>query len=111
MMQGSRTRPRTIMKPVHKAEYGTDCRQYKGADNDKGSTGFHLSSIRLWLHHQGALAMKVGPPPRVIRTKQLGHRPNGNNLAVGQCGDAIADGVQAGEIVRDHEDRQPERVM
>src|ERR1700730_17431364 len=98
-MQRSPTRPRTIVKPVHKAEYGADRRQYKGANNDEGSTGFHLSSIRFWLQHQGALAMKIGLDPRVLRTKQLGHRPDGNDLAVGQCRDAIANGVQAGEIV------------
>ena len=50
--------------------------------------------------------MKIGPHPGMRRLKQFAHRSDGDDLAVRQCRDAVADGIQAGEIVRDHEHRQ-----
>jgi len=43
--------------------------------------------------------------------KQLAHRSDGDDLAVRQCRDAVADGIQAGEVVGDHEHRQPQSFL
>ena len=46
----------------------------------------------------------------MIRRQQFGDRPHGNHYAIRQHGDTIADFIQRIEIVRDEEDRQPQRV-
>jgi hypothetical protein len=47
----------------------------------------------------------------MIALKQVAHRPDRDNLAVGQRGDAIADRVETGEIMGDHEHGQTERLL
>src|SRR6266436_8130700 len=66
---------------------------------------------RLWLQHLGALAVKIGPHPGMLGLKQLAHRSDGDDLAVRQGRDAIADGIEAGEVMGDHEqDRKSTRL-
>src|ERR1700738_5452495 len=67
-----------------------------------------IVSTRLWLQHQGALAMEVRLDPWVIGMEQLAHRTDRNDFAVSERGDAVADGIQAGKIMGDHEDGQSE---
>jgi hypothetical protein len=55
--------------------------------------------------------MEVSLHPWVIGKKQLGHRPDGNDFSVSKRRDAIADGIQAGEVMANHEDRQPQRFL
>ena len=55
--------------------------------------------------------MKIGPHPGMLGLKQVAHRSDGDDLAVGQRRDAIADGIQAGEVMGDHEHRQPQRFL
>ncbi|MEA2909378.1 MAG: hypothetical protein QOJ15_1459 [Bradyrhizobium sp.] len=50
--------------------------------------------------------MEVRLDPWVIGTEQLAHRADCNDFAVSERGDAVANGIQAGEIVGDHEDGQ-----
>ena len=55
--------------------------------------------------------MKVRLDPWVIGMKQFAHRADRNDFAVGKRGDAIANGIQAGEIVCHHEDGQSECLL
>ena len=73
--------------------------------------GFPSSLARFGLQHLGALAVEIGPHPGMLGLKQFAHRSDGDDLAVRERRDAIADGVQAGEVVGDHEHRQPERLL
>ena len=100
----ARTEAAGIVKPVDEAEHGDDGRQHEGADDDEGSAGFHFSA-RFRLQHLGALAVKIGPHPGMLGSKQFAHRSDRDDLAVRERGDAVADGIQAGEIVGDHEHR------
>ena len=58
-----------------------------------------------------ALAAEIGFHPRVLGGQHGGNRPGGDDLAVGQDGDAVAHRMQAVEIVRHHEDREPQRAL
>ena len=91
----------SVVKPIDKAESGDNGRQDKGADNDEGSTGFHVLA-RLRLQHLGALAVKIGPDPGVLGVKQFAHRSDGHDLAISQRRDAVADGIEACQIMRHH---------
>ena len=44
-------------------------------------------------------------------SKQLAHRPDGDDLAVGERGNPVADGIEAGEIMGDHEHREPQGLL
>ena len=55
--------------------------------------------------------MKIGPHPGMLGLKQFAHRSDRDDLAVRECCDAVADGIQAGEIMGDHEHRQPQRFL
>src|ERR1700730_15242636 len=70
-----------------------------------------IVSTRFWLQHQGALAMEVRLDPWVIGTKQLAHRPDRNEFAGSERRDAVANGIQAGKIMGDHEDCQSEGFL
>jgi hypothetical protein len=47
----------------------------------------------------------------MLGLKQFAHRSDGDDLAVGQRCDAVADGIEAGEVMGDHEDRQAQRLL
>jgi hypothetical protein len=55
--------------------------------------------------------VEIGFDPRMLGTKQIVHWTNGDDFALAERGDAVANNVQAGEIVRDHEYRQPKRLV
>jgi hypothetical protein len=42
MIGGTRAKSAGVVKPVHESENGTYGGQDEGADDDKGSTGFHV---------------------------------------------------------------------
>src|SRR5258708_23416365 len=67
-----------------------------------------ISSARFGLQHLGTLAVEIGPYPGMLGLKQFAHRSDGDDLAVRQRRDAVADGIQAGEVMGDHEHRQPQ---
>src|ERR1700730_12363827 len=70
-----------------------------------------MISTRFWLQHQGALSVKVRLDPWMIGMKQFAHRTDRNDLAVGQCCNAIANRVQAGQVMGHHEDGQPKGLL
>src|SRR5260370_6180340 len=70
-----------------------------------------LTLILFWLQHLEALAVEIGFDPRMLGTKQIVHCTNGDDFALAERGDAIANNIQTGEIVRDHEYRQPKRLV
>src|SRR6185503_19496350 len=70
-----------------------------------------ISLARFRLQHLGTLAMKIGPYPGMLGLKQFAHRSDGDDLAVGQRSDAVADGIEAGEVMGDHEHREPQRLL
>src|SRR5258708_22429694 len=70
-----------------------------------------LTLILFWLQHLEALAVEIGFDPRMVGTKQIVHWTNGDDSALAERGDAVANNIQAGEIVRDHERRQTKRLV
>src|SRR5258707_1394421 len=70
-----------------------------------------ISLARFELQHQGALAVKIGPHPGMLGLKQFAHRPDRHYLAVSKGRHAVANGVEAGEVMGDHEHRQPQRFL
>ena len=55
--------------------------------------------------------MEIGAQPGVIGGQHLLDVTGGDDLAVGERGDAVADGIEAVEVVGDHEHRQAERLL
>ena len=55
--------------------------------------------------------MEVRLDPWMFGTKQFAHRTDRNDFAVGERCNAIANSIQAGKVMGDHEDRQPERLL
>ena len=47
----------------------------------------------------------------MLGLQQFAHRADGDDLAVGQRRDAVADGIEARKIMGDHEHRQPQRLL
>src|ERR1700690_3210516 len=58
-----------------------------------------------------ALAVKIGLDPRIFGTQQLRDGSDRDHPPLPQYGDAIADGVEAVEIVGDHENGEAKRVL
>src|SRR5688572_13857619 len=56
-------------------------------------------------------AAEIGLHPGMWRLKDVRHRTDGDDLTRCQCGDAVADGVQTVEVVRDHEHRQAKGLL
>jgi len=55
--------------------------------------------------------MEVGLHPWMIATEQFAHGADGHDFTVSECCDTVANRIQAGEIMGDHEDRQPKRRL
>ncbi len=55
--------------------------------------------------------VKVFLDPRVIGREQFGDRPDRNDLFVGNHRHPVADFIQRIQIVRDQENRQPQRLL
>lgn len=88
MVGRARTETSGVLQPVDEAEYSHDGRQHEGTDNDEGSAGFHFST-RFWLQHLRALAVKIGPHPRMLGLKKFAHRSDGDDLAIRQRRHAV----------------------
>ena len=56
-------------------------------------------------------AVEIGFEPRIVGTQEFFDFPDGDDLAVAEHRDPVADGEQAVEIVRDHEHREAERFL
>ena len=61
--------------------------------------------------NDGKPTLEIGLHPRVVRLQHRRNRTHGRYLAVGQDCDAVADAVQALEVVGDHEDGEPQRLL
>ena len=55
--------------------------------------------------------VKIGSDPGVLRTDELLDRSHLDDFPVGESGDAIADSVQAVQIMRHHKDGEAERLL
>src|SRR5690606_17509148 len=58
-----------------------------------------------------ARAVEILLDPRMVQRQQLGNGADRDDTLVGEHGDAVADGVERVQIVRDQKHRQPERLL
>src|SRR5574337_3072 len=57
------------------------------------------------------LPMEIGFEPWIVGTQEFFNLSNGDDLAMAQHRDAVADGEQAVEVVGDHEDGEAKRLL
>src|SRR3546814_1931212 len=62
------------------------------------------------MRRAAARPQKIAPDPGVIGSFEISDRRDGNDCPVCKDGDAVADGIERVEIVRDDEHRQAQRV-
>src|SRR3974377_2561038 len=82
----------------------------KAATMTKGAR-VSISSARFGLQHLRALAVEIGPHPWMAGLKKFMHGPDRDDLAIRQRRNAVANGVEAGEIMGHHEYRHPQRFL
>src|SRR5690242_8287859 len=63
------------------------------------------------VEHLRTRAVEISPHPGMIGLEDIGQRPERRDPAVGERRDAVADGGQRIEVMRDHEDGEAQRAL
>ena len=108
--------PAGVVEPVDEADDADGDGQHEQADEEVAGADFHGFSSVYWLAVDAPVGARaptaeIGSDPRMLGGSDRLHRSLSHDLAVGQRRNAVAGGIQAVEVVGDHEYGDAERML